>query len=76
MFDKVSDLKKTIIQVQQRQYMRGEGSEEDPIELLRRKLMPWRRSRASLLRSGESSRSQWRRGKSLFRLLKARDRQV
>src|SRR5882757_2668305 len=34
MFDKVSDLKKTIIQVQQRQYMRGEGSEEDPIELL------------------------------------------
>jgi len=34
MFDKVSDLQRTVIQVQRCQYMRGEGTAEDPYDLM------------------------------------------
>src|SRR5882757_4062896 len=34
MFNKVSDLQRTVIQVQRCQYMRGEGTVEDPYDLM------------------------------------------
>ena len=34
MFDKVTDLQRTVIQVQRCQYMRGEGTAEDPYDLM------------------------------------------
>ena len=34
MFDKVLDLQRTVIQVQRCQYMRGEGTAEDPYDLM------------------------------------------
>ena len=34
MFDKVTDLQRTVIQVQRCQYMRGKGTVEDPYDLM------------------------------------------